>query len=86
MIFLFEIDIMPLKELLDPKGKAVEAVLQKNMGMPQISAVRIGKHLTMQVEAADEATARAMVEKACKQLLTNEVMESYTYKLSKAAD
>lgn len=86
MIYLAEIDVMPLKELLDPKGKAVEAVLQKNMGLPQISAVRIGKHLTLRVEAADEAAAMAMVEKACKQLLTNEVMESYKYKLSKSAE
>jgi len=81
MKYAAEIDIMPLKELLDPQGKAVESGL-KNLGLPNVQDVRIGKHITLTVEAADESTARQMIDTACKKLLANMIMESYHYKLS----
>jgi phosphoribosylformylglycinamidine synthase len=75
------INIMPLKELLDPQGKAVEHGL-KNMSFTGFSTVRIGKLITMQVEAASETEAKEKVELACKKLLANPVMESYQYTIS----
>jgi len=81
MKYSAEIDIMPLKELLDPQGKAVESGL-KNLGLPKIQDVRIGKHITLTVEAEDESTARQMIDTACKKLLANMIMESYHYKLN----
>ena len=83
MKFQAKIMIMPLQELLDPQGKAVEAGLQKNLNMPELEHVRIGKFITMNVQATDEASAAQFVERACKELLANAVMESYKYKLSK---
>ena len=77
-MFLAEIDIMPLKELLDPKGKAVEHGFA-NMSFEGLSNVRIGKHIKLQVEADSEEEAKAKVEKACKKLLANPVIESYIY-------
>jgi phosphoribosylformylglycinamidine synthase subunit PurS len=82
MKFRAEIDIMPLKELLDPQGKAVTSGL-KNIGIQDISDVRIGKHIAIELEAKDEKTAQALVEKACKELLANPIMESYTMVLKK---
>ena len=76
MKYKAEIDIMPLKALLDPQGKAVTASM-KNLGLPEISNVRIGKHITLEVEAASKDAAKAMVEDACKKLLANQIMESY---------
>jgi phosphoribosylformylglycinamidine synthase PurS subunit len=76
------INIMPLKELLDPQGKAVEHGL-KNMSFTGFSNVRIGKVITIQVEAASETEAKEKVELACKKLLANPVMESYQYTVSK---
>lgn len=73
-----EIDIMPLEALLDPQGKAVTSGL-KNLGLHQIDNVRIGKHITMQIEAENESNAVEIIENACKKLLVNEVMEDYTY-------
>ncbi len=49
MKFVAEIDVMPLKAFLDPQGRAVTSVL-KNMGMPEFENVRIGKHVTLEVE------------------------------------
>ena len=83
MKFKAEIDIMPLKELLDPQGKAVTASM-KNLGLAEVSNVRIGKHITLEVDAADESDAKAKVEKACKDLLANQIMESFEFELSEA--
>lgn len=69
---------MPLKALLDPQGKAVTSGL-KNLGLSQIENVRIGKHISLEVEASNETEATKMVEEACKKLLANQIMESYEY-------
>lgn len=74
---------MPKKELLDPQGKAVSSSM-KNLGLPEIENVRIGKHISLEVEAQDEASAKAKVEKACKELLANQIMESFQFELSEA--
>lgn len=78
MIFTAQVEVLPLKELLDPQGKAVEKGL-KNLHLDAITSVRIGKHIVLTVEAADEAAARTIVEEACKKLLHNPVMEFYAY-------
>ncbi len=72
------IDVMPHDNLLDPQGKAVTGAMS-NLGLPEISGVRIGKHITLQVEAADKKTAEAKVEEACKKLLANQVMEKFSF-------
>ena len=81
MRFIAEIDIMPLKEILDPQGKAVKLGL-KNLGITQVEDVRIGKHITLELEAENENMAEEMVKSACKKLLANLIMEDYSYKIS----
>ena len=76
MKYQVQIDIMPLKALLDPQGKAVTSSM-KNIGINTVENVRIGKHITLEVEAKDESEAKATVEKACNELLHNPIMESY---------
>lgn len=83
MKFNVEIDVMPLKALLDPQGKAVTSSMQ-NIGLGVISNVRIGKHITLEIEAAYQSEAEAKVEKACKELLHNPIMESYTFTIKQA--
>jgi len=78
--FRVEIDIMPLKALLDPQGKAVSSSM-KNIGLPEIGNVRIGKHITLEVEAKTKEAAKQKVEKACKDLLANPIMESYEFSI-----
>ena len=76
MIFSAEVKVMPLKELLDPQGKAVSDGL-KNLGLKNINDVRIGKHINLQIEAATKQEASAIAEEAAKKLLANPVMEEY---------
>jgi len=84
MKFIAEIDVMPHKELLDPQGKAVESGL-KNLQLDSLSNVRIGKHISLAVDAANKEDAEAIVTTACKQLLVNQIMESFHFEL-KAID
>jgi len=80
--FQAEIDVMPKKEILDPQGKAVTGSM-KNLGLAEIQNVRIGKHISLEIEADTEEAANAKVELACKNLLANLIMESYSFKLEK---
>jgi len=81
MKFKAEIDVMPLEALLDPQGKAVTNSM-KNIGLPEIDGVRIGRHVRLFVEADSKEIAESKVEEACKKLLSNQIMESYTYSVT----
>lgn len=82
MKFTADINIMPLKALLDPQGKAVSGSMA-NIGLPQIGNVRIGKHITLEVEAGSEEEAKSMVDSACRKLLANLIMESFEFTIQK---
>jgi len=80
MKFTAHINVMPLKELLDPQGKAVTESLH-NLGLTSVDNVRIGKRVTLSIDAANEAEANEKTELACKKLLANQVMESYSFEV-----
>ena len=80
MKFTAAITIMTRAEILDPQGKAVQLGLH-NLNLDTIHDVRIGKHITLSVEATDETAAREQVDAACRQLLANLIMEDYTFTL-----
>jgi phosphoribosylformylglycinamidine synthase len=67
---------MPLKELLDPQGKAVMGGLQ-NLGLNNVNDVRIGKNINLQIEADNPDQAKQIAEEASKKLLANPVMEYF---------
>ena len=76
MIFSVQVKVMPLRELLDPQGKAVLGGLQ-SLGLHGINDVRIGKQINLQVEAGSADQARLIAEEASKKLLANPVMEYF---------
>lgn len=82
MTYQVQIKVMPLKDLLDPQGKAVLGGLH-NLGMSSVGDVRVGKHITLQVEAANEDAAKAIAEEASKKLLANAVMEYFEIEVVK---
>lgn len=83
MKFIAEVNVMPLKEILDPQGKAVTGSM-KNLGLQEIQNVRVGKHITLEIEAVNENTAHQKVDEACRKLLANLIMESYEFELKEA--
>jgi phosphoribosylformylglycinamidine synthase subunit PurS len=76
MIFTTQVKIMPLKELLDPQGKAVLGSLS-HLGLTSIQDVRVGKNITLQIEADTKEAAIAIATDAAKKLLANQVMEMF---------
>ncbi len=80
MTYQVQIKVMPLKDLLDPQGKAVLGGL-KNLGINAVEDVRVGKHITLQIEATSEEAAKQLAEEASKKLLANPVMEFYEIEL-----
>ncbi|HEU4576545.1 MAG TPA: phosphoribosylformylglycinamidine synthase subunit PurS [Chitinophagaceae bacterium] len=76
MTYTVQIKVMPLKELLDPQGKAVMGGLQ-NLGISQVDDVRVGKNITLQVNAGSAEQAKQIAEEASKKLLANPVMEYF---------
>ena len=80
MRFKAEINVMPLKSLLDPQGKAVSASM-RNVGLSEIGDVRIGKHITLEIEADSKEVASSKVDEACKKMLCNQIMESFEFTL-----
>lgn len=83
MKYTAEIDIMPHRELLDPQGKAVVNNM-KHLDLIGIQDVRIGRHVSMTLEAGSETEARQKVDTACQKLLANLIMETYSFELKSA--
>jgi phosphoribosylformylglycinamidine synthase subunit PurS len=81
MKYTAHINVMPQKALLDPQGRAVTASM-KNLNLQEIDNVRIGKHITLEVEAENPDTAAQKVESACRQLLANPIMETFDFTIN----
>jgi phosphoribosylformylglycinamidine synthase subunit PurS len=74
MTFAVEV-IVALKPVVnDPQGLVVRDGLHR-LGFPEVRAVRVGKHLELEVEGDDEDAVRMQVEAMCEQLLRNTVIE-----------
>lgn len=76
MLYNVQIKVMPLKDLLDPQGKAVLGGLQ-SLGLETVEDVRIGRHITLLVKGSSKEEVQEAAETACKKLLANPVMETY---------
>lgn len=68
--------------VLDPQGKAIQNALG-SLGFAGVSDVRQGKYIEVDLASTDETAARAEVERMCKDLLANTVIEDYAFELAK---
>ena len=75
--FRFAVNVLPKPGILDPQGRAVEGGLA-HLDIEGVSAVRVGRRVELTVEAGDEATAGAVVDRLASELLSNPLIESYT--------
>jgi phosphoribosylformylglycinamidine synthase PurS subunit len=74
--FRYAVNVTPKPGILDPQGRAVEGSLA-HLGIEGVSAIRIGRRVELTVEAADEAAARATVERLASELLSNPLIEAF---------
>ena len=69
--------------VLDPQGKAIEHALSA-LGIPGVEDVRQGKYIEVELAETSEDRAKETVERMCKDLLANSVIENYAYELQRA--
>jgi phosphoribosylformylglycinamidine synthase PurS subunit len=74
--YRFAVNVTPKPGILDPAGRAVEGSLA-HLGIDGVHDVRIGRRAELTVDAADEAAARAVVERLAAELLSNPLIEVY---------
>ena len=82
--YRFSVSVMPKDGILDPQGRAVESSLG-HLDIEGVSGVRIGRRAELTVDAADEAAARAIVERLAGELLSNPLIEAYAIETIAAA-
>jgi phosphoribosylformylglycinamidine synthase len=75
------VDVMLKPEILDPQGQAVSNALP-SLGFEPAQSLRIGKHVELELEAADEQSALEQATKMAETLLANPVIEDYTVRLA----
>jgi len=74
--YLAKVDVMPKDGISDPQGQTIERALPA-LGLQGISSVRVGKSISLQIDATDEDDARRRVSEVCARLLANPVIESF---------
>jgi phosphoribosylformylglycinamidine synthase len=70
------VHVVPRRGLLDPQGKAVADALH-TLGFGGVAAVHVGRHLVLEIDAADESKAREQTSLMCEKLLANPVTEDF---------
>ena len=72
--------VTPRKGILDPQGRAVESSLQ-SLGFKNVSGVKVGKYITLEIDARTASEARVEAKKMCDALLANPVIEDYRFEV-----
>ncbi len=66
--------------VFDPQGKAIQSAFGA-LGFGGVDDVRQGKYIEVEIAEASEDKARAEVERMCRDLLANTVIENYSFEL-----
>ncbi|GAC1649681.1 MAG: phosphoribosylformylglycinamidine synthase subunit PurS [Gemmatimonadaceae bacterium] len=74
--FRVGVHIVPRRGILDPQGRTVTDALH-TLGFDGVRDTRIGRHVTVDVEAADAGAADITVRDMCQRLLANPVTEDF---------
>jgi phosphoribosylformylglycinamidine synthase PurS subunit len=75
--------VTPKRSVLDPQGVAVGHALE-SLGLAGLRGSRVGKVVELEVEGADTPQFRAQLDKLCRELLSNPVIEDYRYEIAGA--
>ena len=78
------VTVYPRSQVLDPQGKAICQALGR-VGFDEVREVRAGKSFSIELGVEDEQQAHAALERMCKTLLANTVVEDYTIVLERGA-
>lgn len=77
--------VTPKKGVVDPQGAVVERALPA-LGHSGVSNIRVGRYITLEMDAADEKALATQVDAMCRQLLANPIIEDYRFEIAKAGE
>ena len=75
-----KIIVMPKKTVLDPQGKTIKHALE-SMSFSGIKDVRVGKFIEIELEGGNKAELQKKIDEACHGLLSNPVIEEYSFEV-----
>ena len=81
-MFHVKIKVTLRKSILDPQGKATENSLH-SLGYNNVNNIRIGKYIELDINETDEIKTKKIVDEICQKLISNPIMEDYTFELEK---
>ncbi|MBX3284923.1 MAG: phosphoribosylformylglycinamidine synthase subunit PurS [Acidimicrobiales bacterium] len=81
MLFSVQVEVSLREGVADPQGATIERSLP-HLGFDGVRGVRVGKSIRFDIDATDEAAARAEVDDLCQRFLTNPVIEDATVSLT----
>ena len=74
--------VTPKPVVNDPQGLMVKQGLA-SLGFREVTDVRIGKYIEINLEGTTEHEARQRVEEMCRQLLANHVIEDFRFEIER---
>ncbi len=77
-----KINIFLKDGVLDTQGKAIESAISKNLGFDNVSDVRQGKTITLNISETDQSRIKDTVDDLCDKFLVNKVIEDYKFEIS----
>ena len=81
-MFEAQIKVTLKKTVADPQGLTVKHALD-SLNFSGLEDIRMGKFITLQLKAKDEAEAKIQVESMCQKLLANPIIEDYSFEVKK---
>jgi len=81
-VILAKIYIKPKSTVKDPQGNIIQSSL-KDLGFNDVENVNMGKYLEIKLETTDESVASENIQKMCDQILTNPLIEDYSFTIQK---
>lgn len=79
-MFEAQIKITLKKTVADPQGLTVKHALE-SLGFAGIGTVRMGKFITIQLDAKEKEKAEAKVKDMCSKLLANPIIEDFSFEI-----
>ena len=79
-MFVAKVYVMLKEGILDPQGATIGKAL-KNLGYQDVQDVRVGKFIKLTLNGADKEKLEKQVDEMCHRLLSNPVIESYTFEV-----
>tara|TARA_B000000460_G_C21378076_1_gene332614 strand:+ start:298 stop:546 length:249 start_codon:yes stop_codon:yes gene_type:complete len=79
-MFLAKVHVLLKPTVNDPQGLTIARALSR-LGFDAVDTVRAGKYFEVQIQGADKAIAEQDVKAMCERLLSNPVIETFTYEL-----